>query len=132
MLQRLYPCRVHQPIAMKQPNDDGMSCEQITIEYRSNTKIAASKIARNKSADVREIWLGILVWPGLIDQQNADGNEGNALLDRNVYLRKIAKSKSCNGGLTTGQRNQSAIREMVLLPQRFPPPPALSPVPILI
>ena len=72
-------------------------CEQITIEYKSNTGIADGKIANNRRADKRELWLGILVWPGLMDLQNADGNEGNALLDRNVYLREVAKDKSCNG-----------------------------------
>ena len=32
-----------------------------------------------------------------MDLQNADGNEGNALLDCNVYLREVAKDNSCNG-----------------------------------
>jgi len=32
-----------------------------------------------------------------MDLRNADGNEGNALLDRNIYLREIAKSKGCQG-----------------------------------
>ena len=84
------PARVAQPTPMKQ-------CEQIAIEYKSNTGVGAGKIANNRRADKRELWLGILVWPGLMDLQNADGNEGNALLDRNVYLREVAKDKSCNG-----------------------------------
>jgi hypothetical protein len=82
---------------MKQSTDMDMPCEQIAIEYKSNTEVATAKIASNRRADKRELWLGILVWPGLMDLQNANGNEGNALLDRNVYLREVAKSKSCNG-----------------------------------
>ena len=89
------PARVAQPIAMKQSNDEAMTCKQIAIEYKSNTEIAANKIAKNNSADKRDFWLGVFVWPGLMDLQNADGNEGNALLDRNVYLREVAKDKGC-------------------------------------
>lgn len=91
------PACVAQPTPMKQSADVDMTCEQIAIEYKSNTGVAAGKIANNRRADKRELWLGILVWPGLMDLQNADGNEGNALLDRNVYLREVAKDKSCNG-----------------------------------
>lgn len=91
------PARVAQPIPMKQSADMDMTCEQIATEYKSNTGVAAGKIAGNHRADKRELWLGILVWPGLMDLQNADGNEGNALLDRNFYLREVAKDKSCNG-----------------------------------
>jgi hypothetical protein len=92
------PARVAQPIPMKQSTDMDMACEEMAVEYKSNTEVATAKIANNRRADKRELWLGILVWPGLMDLQNADGNEGNALLDRNVYLREVAKSKSCNGG----------------------------------
>ena len=91
------PALVAQPTPMKQSADVDMTCEQIAIEYKSNTGFADGKIANNRRADKRELWLGILVWPGLMDLQNADGNEGNALLDRNVYLREVAKDKSCNG-----------------------------------
>lgn len=91
------PARVAQPVPMKQSADMAMTCEQIAIEYKSNTEAATAKIANNRRRDKRELWLGILVWPGLIDLQNADGNEGNALLDRNIYLREVAKSKGCNG-----------------------------------
>jgi hypothetical protein len=32
-----------------------------------------------------------------MDMKNADGNEGNALLDRNLYLLELAKAKRCTG-----------------------------------
>jgi len=84
-----------QLFAMKQAGDDALTCEQIAIEYRSNTEVAQSKITKNRANDRRELLLGILVWPGLFDLKNADGNEGNALLDRNIYLWELAKAKSC-------------------------------------
>ena len=84
-----------QLIAMKQAGDSALTCEQIAVEYKSNTEVAQSKIAKNRFDDRRELLLGILVWPGLFDLKNADGNEGNALLDRNIYLRELAKGKSC-------------------------------------
>jgi len=89
--------RVAQPIAIKQSADMELSCEQLAIEYRTNTDVAAKKIEKNENSDTRDFWLGVFVWPGLMDLENADGNEGNALLDRNIYLREIAKTKSCSG-----------------------------------
>jgi hypothetical protein len=86
-----------QPVVVKQANDANLTCEQITVDYTANTEIAKNKITKNKSSDVDDaLWI-IFVWPGLADFQNADGNEGNALLDRNIYLREVAKSKGCKG-----------------------------------
>lgn len=85
------------PVAMRQPNDPKMDCNEIAIEYKSNTEVAADKIRRNNSADTHDIIVGFFVWPGLADFNNADGHEGNALLDRNVYLREIARNKQCDG-----------------------------------
>jgi hypothetical protein len=86
---------VPHPVAMRQPNDSQLSCEDIAIEYKSNTEVAADKIRRNNSGDTHDIIVGFFVWPGLADFNNADGHEGNALLDRNVHLREIAKSRTC-------------------------------------
>ncbi|HXV49548.1 MAG TPA: hypothetical protein VEB61_12155 [Candidatus Binatia bacterium] len=84
-------------VAVKGSGDSALSCEQIATEYKANTEIARNKIDKNRANDTREFFLGILVWPGLMDMKNADGNEGNALLDRNVYLLELAKSKPCVG-----------------------------------
>ena len=89
--------RVAQPVAIKQNADLNLSCEQLAIEYRTNTEVASKKIEKNENSDTRDFWLGVFVWPGLMDLQNADGNEGNAFLDRNVYLRETATSKFCGG-----------------------------------
>jgi hypothetical protein len=84
-------------VAIKESGDSALSCEQIATEYKANTEIARNKIDKNRSNDTREFFLGILVWPGLMDMKNADGNEGNALLDRNLYLLELAKAKPCAG-----------------------------------
>ena len=46
--------------------------------------------------DVQDVLVGALIWPGLADFKNADGIEGNALLDRNVRLSEFAKMKDCD------------------------------------
>jgi hypothetical protein len=84
-----------QLLAMKQGGDSALTCEQIAVEFKSNTEVAQNKITKNRTNDRRELLLGILVWPGLFDLKNADGNEANALLDRNIYLREVAHGKSC-------------------------------------
>ena len=81
---------------VSQEGDDNITCEKINIEYGSNTDIAAAKIAKNDDDDVQDFFIGAIVWPGLADFKNADGLEGNALLDRNIRLKKIAESKSCD------------------------------------
>jgi hypothetical protein len=82
---------------VQQAGDGALTCEQVEREYKANTEIAGAKIAKNESSDTRDFWLGVFVWPGLMDLQNADGNEGNALLDRNILLRELGRSKSCAG-----------------------------------
>src|SRR4029450_11470495 len=94
-LSACVPARVAQPIQMRQTADSSITCDQIAVEYKTNTEIAGAKIAKNNRDDTRELWLGILVWPGLFDLQNADGTEGNALLDRNLYLKETATGKKC-------------------------------------
>ena len=89
--------RVASLAPVQKPTDGQLTCDQMAVEYKANTEIAAAKIEKNENSDTRDFWLGVFVWPGLMDLQNADGNEGNALLDRNVFLRGLAKSKSCEG-----------------------------------
>ena len=84
-----------QLLAMRQVGDGALTCEQIAVEFKSNTEVAQNKITTNRANDRRELVLGILVWPGLFELKNPDGNEANALLDRNIYLREAAKGKSC-------------------------------------
>ena len=82
-------------VDMVQTKDAAMTCDEIAIEYKVNTEVAANKISKNESADTQDILLGALIWPGLADFKNADGNEGNALLDRNIRL-DIALGNECD------------------------------------
>lgn len=84
------------PCQTKNNLDNDMTCKQISAEYRSNTESAAQKIAKNNSDDVQDVVVGFLIWPGLADFKNADGIEGNAMLDRNLYLMELAKIKDCD------------------------------------
>lgn len=84
------------PVNQKQSGDREMTCRDLETEYRSNTNIATNKISKNNSDDGKDILLGALIWPGLADFKNADGTEGNALLDRNEYIRQLAIQKSCD------------------------------------
>ncbi len=83
-------------IDMVQSKDATMTCGDIVTEYKVNTEVATNKISKNNAGDTRDVLLGVLIWPGLADFKNADGNEGNALLDRNIRLREIAFGKECD------------------------------------
>ena len=81
------------PISVKQNGDQEIPYEILKAEYIANTEAAERKISKNKSGDVKDAALGILIWPGLADFNNAPGHEGNALLDRNSWLKSLAEAK---------------------------------------
>ncbi|MCW9034404.1 MAG: hypothetical protein OQJ97_09300 [Rhodospirillales bacterium] len=83
------------PVTMKTSSDHNLTCSNIITEYKANTSAATSKISKNNSNDGQDILLGFLIWPGLADFKNADGVEGNALLDRNLFLMALGEEKSC-------------------------------------
>jgi hypothetical protein len=59
--------------------------------------VTAAKIKKNDDDDdVQDVMVGFFIWPGLADFKNADGIEGNALLDRNIRLKNIAIEKKCD------------------------------------
>lgn len=84
------------PVALIQDKDTEIDCELILAEYRTNTLVATDKIKKNNDDDVQDFVVGALIWPGLADFKNADGIEGNALLDRNVRLMEMVKLKNCD------------------------------------
>jgi len=91
---------VVQPIAMT--NDDKKDCDSIESEVFANAANARAKISANQSRDGGDVAIGVagvlLFWPALfaMDVKNADGVEGNALVDRNDHLRRIALNKGCD------------------------------------
>ncbi len=84
------------PVSIVNPSDLELACADIHLEYKINTQMAASKISKNFFTDKTESERGCLIWPRLPDFKNAEGIEGNALLHRNVRLRKLAESKDCD------------------------------------
>ena len=83
-------------------SDQKYDCAALEAEVIANANSAKAKIASNNARDGGDIAIGIagglLFWPALfaIDTKNADGHEGNALIDRNDHLKQIALSKSCD------------------------------------
>jgi len=84
------------PIPMQQAGDADLDCDRLCTEYCSSVEVAAAKIKKNQRDDVNDILLGILIWPGMADLKNADGTEGNALLDRCIWLKNLAIRKECD------------------------------------
>jgi hypothetical protein len=58
---------IPRPVAMRQANDAQLSCQEIGIEYKSNTEVAADKIRRNQAGDTHDLLVGFFVWPRLAD-----------------------------------------------------------------
>lgn len=83
------------PVDTEQTKDKEMACSDILYEYETNTTQAAEKISDNQLADVGGFFFAICVFP-VWDTGNADGHEGNALLDRNIWLKKIAVDLDCD------------------------------------
>ena len=86
------------PVNIKEIGDADLSCDYLQAEYKGNTEAAARKISKNNSGDAKDFALGLLIWPGLADFNNAPGHEGNALLDRNAWLMSLAEieDKNCD------------------------------------
>ncbi|WP_285764287.1 hypothetical protein [Biformimicrobium ophioploci] len=84
------------PIAAVQPGDHELTCEYMEAEYKGNTEAAKRKIDKNNASDAKDVALGLLIWPGLADFNNAPGHEGNALLDRNARLKNLAEVQKCD------------------------------------
>ena len=83
-------------------SDQNHDCSALEAEVLANANAAKAKIASNNARDGGDIAIGIagglLFWPALfaIDTKNADGHEGNALVDRNDHLKQIAMKKGCD------------------------------------
>jgi len=102
--------RSAQPVAMMQPYDDGLSCEQVQAEIQSNEAKARQLTDENNSAHNANIAVGavgvLLFWPALfaLDLSDAERVEIQALHDRNMHLASLQRDCSnVGGGVTTAR-----------------------------
>lgn len=88
-------------MASMQTEDKNLVCADMEKEYSNNHNVALVKIKANETDDDKDLILGgvgvLLFFPVLfaLDTKNADGNEGNSLIDRNEHLVKLANDKGC-------------------------------------
>ncbi|MCH9806223.1 MAG: hypothetical protein K0U74_00670 [Alphaproteobacteria bacterium] len=97
--------RAPQLVQVVKAEDNGMTCDQIVAELKSNnqrmTDLAKEegwKVTQNVVAGVAGFVIPVL-WIGM-DFQDAAGKEGKALSQRNEYLTSLAQKK-CGGVPTT-------------------------------
>lgn len=88
------------PVAIVQPIDRSLDCQQIAAEVASNDaklvelgKESGRKVGQNVAAGV----VGLIIWPAwfLMDFQDAAGKDTAALQARQSYLATLAADRRC-------------------------------------
>tara|TARA_R110001599_G_scaffold243206_4_gene442959 strand:+ start:1936 stop:2328 length:393 start_codon:yes stop_codon:yes gene_type:complete len=100
----LSACAGREPVLrdVAKTSDEDKSCTSLHSESLNLAANARSKIEANKSRDGGDVAIGVagalLFWPALfaLDTKNADGHEGNNLVDRIEHLELIAENKKCD------------------------------------
>ncbi len=93
--------RSSNPVAISQPGDDALSCEQIARQVTANNKLAVEKAGGDEATVDTNVAAGavgaLIFWPAMfaIDLSNAEQIELRALRDRNRTLENIYKQKGC-------------------------------------
>jgi hypothetical protein len=112
--------RTPNPVAVSQPQDPYMTCENVQAEIAANNNAikdlsseSGGKVAQNIAAGVA----GLFIWPlwFAMDFQDAPGRESDALQGRNNYLASVASAKCA----TTPDDGELALNR----PQRVRPAP---------
>jgi len=94
--------RKAEPVAVMEPYDDKLACEQIQAEISSNETQALQLSSQNESAHSNNVAIGvvgaILFWPALfaLDTGDAEKVEMQALHDRNTHLDTVYAQKGCS------------------------------------
>jgi len=89
------------PVAVMQPYDNQLSCQQLQAEIASNETQALQLSGQNESAHSNNIAIGvvgaILFWPALfaLDTGDAEKVEMQALHDRNQHLSEVYTQEGC-------------------------------------
>lgn len=91
------------PIAMSQPGDDTLTCDQLSAQVAANSTSEASYRKQDKDVENGNIAKGIggatpFVGPiiaGSTDLSNEEQVKARSLADRNEQLKYLAKQKGC-------------------------------------
>ena len=93
--------RSSNPVAISQPGDANLTCDQIEAQVKANNALAIQKAGgdeatQNQNAAV--IAVGTIVfWPAIlaVDLSSAEQIELRALQDRNKSLERLHRNKEC-------------------------------------
>lgn len=88
------------PVALSQPGDTTLSCEQIAVEITRNEAEAIRFAGADEdvvSGNIAAGVVGTIFWPALLatDLSNADQIQLRALRDRNANLARIREDRGC-------------------------------------
>jgi hypothetical protein len=95
--------RDYTPVAISQPHDDDLSCEQISQEIAGNTVAEAAFVQKDRRTENGNVaktigtaipYVGILVG-ATTDLSNEAQVKARALADRNEHLEYLAKQRGC-------------------------------------
>ena len=95
--------RPSNPVAISQPGDAQMSCEQLVAERTSNRRKAAALAGADEDVVTGNVAAGVasalVFWPAVfaMDLSNAEQIELRALQDRDRTLEGLQKQKNCPG-----------------------------------
>ena len=93
--------RASNPVAISQPGDKSLTCEQIAVQVKANNDLAVKKAGGDQATidqNAAAVAVGtILFWPAMlaVDLSNAEQIELRALHDRNKSLERLYKKKDC-------------------------------------
>ncbi len=93
--------RSSNPVAISQPGDKDLTCEQIAGQVQANNTLAVEKAGGKQEVanqNAAAVAVGVLVfWPAMLamDLSNSEQIELRALQDRNRSLERLYRGKDC-------------------------------------
>ena len=83
------------PVAITQLNDEKISCSDIAAEIKANSAAESEYVRKDKNVEAKN-FVGVAVFPPLIDLSNTEQVKARSIMDRNERLAFLAKSKGCS------------------------------------
>lgn len=90
------------PVSAYQPNDTGLSCNELNTEIQGNNDALRTRVQESKDKQDRNILIGgaalLLFWPAAfaMDMKGAADTEAKAYEQRNRTLALLAAKKKCS------------------------------------